>query len=330
MLNASALIKKTSKTTSLPEFGGQKLFGTDDSEKEQETLTFALDQYNKLLQEERICCKGILSIANWNCVDNVAVVAVKKGSSLQKFGYQSRDGIFLNPEETLFLIDQGILELVHDGLPISLHEAYMLLVPLLPSYEYYEVYAYLCRLGYIVTRYKKRNTFVEGGMEDEKESKWGKGLGSPMKEENDKEKTDEESLEPMASGYVKNLWLGNPGEIPCLRPSEATSTASVLSKLQIMELFKLKDISCSNNEPLQWKIDFDVYLSLRSKKEDLWTPRFRIVVCKYSDAPPTLYEMGCLTNESNGVNLKLAVVNDGTISFYGMFGVDIPSILTVG
>lgn len=277
---------------------------------------------------KRICYKGCLSTAHWDIEKNVAVLDIKKGSSMQKYGWQSKEGIFLHPEEALFMIDQGILELMYNKLPVSLHEAYILLLPLLPSYEYYEVFAYLCRLGYVVKRHSKQNKLAES-RDGESESKWGRGLGSPVKE--NVPDVNDETAEPMASGYLKNLWSEYPDQRPCIRPSEATSTAAVLSKLQVMELFKLKDIEyLEDGEPFKDKIDFDVFLSLTSKNQQLGRPRFRVVVCKYCDPPPTLYEMGCLTNESDGVSLKLAIVNDGTLTFFGIFDVDIPTILTVG
>lgn len=315
MLDAYSLVKKNAKPTSLPDFGGQKLFGIETSEEERHRLNSALEQFKNVVKEERISYKHSLSVADWDLTENIAVVDIKRGNNLQKYGFQTREGIFLNPEEALFLVDQGILELRHDGLPLSVQETYILIVPLLSSFEYYEVYSYLCRLGYIVRRYKKKEKKEDVDEEEE----------IVQKEENI---DNEESIEPMASGYVKNLWCSEPDERPCIRPSEAKSTASVLTKLQVLELLKLKNITYDDERPLKHRIDFDIYLSSSLKK--LGKPRFRVAVCKYGDTPPSLYEMGCLTNETDGVSLKLAVVNDGTISFYGMFGVDLPTLITVG
>lgn len=40
--------------------------------------------------------------------------------------------------------------------------------------------------------------------------------------------------------------------------------------------------------------------------------------------------MARLKKQSNGVNIKLAVANQGTVSFYGLFEVDLPTLVSFG
>ena len=40
--------------------------------------------------------------------------------------------------------------------------------------------------------------------------------------------------------------------------------------------------------------------------------------------------MALLKKQSNGVNVKLAVANQGTVSFYGLFEVDLPTLISYG
>lgn len=332
------------KSSTLPELTSSKLFGIDPSEEEKQRFNQVLDNYNEILHEERVCHKKTLSVARWDDTLNLAVVEQVKGTNPVKFTFQNKDGIFLNPEDALFLMDQNLLELFYQDVPLSLHEAYMLLVPLLPSYEYYEVFAYLCRLGYVVKRHKALTQQQQPQQVDEQqhgleeaeensESKWGKGLGSPAKDDIiiDESPDTQETAEPMSSGYVKNLWTEYPDVQPCIRPGEAFSTAAVLSKLKVMEMFRMNDIKFPETDSSpSHRIDFDVFLSIKARKKCESRPRFRVIVCKYDDSPPTLSTVARLTQESHGVSLKLAVVNDGTVLFYGMFGVDLPNLITVG
>jgi len=338
-MNAVQLIEGSSKLRTLPtpDFTSAKLFALAESREEKQLSKSVLENYQKILQAERICHKSTLSIAHWDEVRNIAVVDVPRGGNLHRFSFQSKEGTFLYPEDTLFLIDQGLLEVLYKELPLSLKEAYILIVPLLPSYEYYEVFAYLCRLGYVVKRNRKHHPQVTDPYDTSDKtngdngSKWGRGLGSPVCEETMKEYEMEDDAEPMSSGYVKNLWSEYPDKKPCIRPSEALSTAAVFSKLQVMKLLRLRDINhdmyqCSTDHD----IHFDVFLSRKMKKQNEDRPQFRVVVCKYEDPPPSVITLVRLTKESDGVSLKLGIVNDGAVSFYGMFSTDLPNLTTVG
>lgn len=62
--------------------------------------------------------------------------------------------------------------------------------------------------------------------------------------------------------------------------------------------------------------------------------KLRLLYClcfhRYHDPPPTLLDMARLKKQSNGVNIKLAVANQGTVSFYGLFEVDLPTLVSFG
>jgi len=323
MLSAAEIILQSKKDSSLPDSGGQKCFGFNNTEEHQQSVKHALDELSKFLHEERICRKSLLTTAYWDDKNNQARVEIKKGSSFAKFGYQTRDGMFFNPEETLFLVDQGLLELSYDNLPLSLQEVYMLIVPLLPSLEYYQVYAYLCRLGFLVKRYY---AFI-GPLEERSDLSVDDEI---MKSEQDMLEVGE-NFEPMSSRFLKCLWEGEAKNLPLIKPSEAKNTAAVLSKLQVVKPIKLKEAfkSCDYNHG-SFEIHFNVYVSKQQKKSELSNPNFRIVVCRFCDPPPSLFDISKLSQQADGVHLKLAVVNQGTVSFYGMFGVDLPTIISCG
>ncbi|CAN7943955.1 unnamed protein product, partial [Ixodes pacificus] len=56
----------------------------------------------------------------------------------------------LHPLETLFLVESGQLTLKRDGVPVSLPEAYELLLDGRDDMDQYRVYAHLLRAGYVV------------------------------------------------------------------------------------------------------------------------------------------------------------------------------------
>lgn len=323
MLSAEELMHHGSKEAKLPETGGIKYYGPEESDEQKTSVKKALDQYHQILHEERICRKSNLSVAHWEQSNCLAVVTVRKGSSFHKFGHETKEGLFLHPEEALFLLDQGLLQLKHDNFPLSLEEAYILLIPILSSLEHYQVYSHLCKLGFVVTRFKK-----SGSTSRSSNCKWGTLRESSTHSKVKDTDASYRSLEPMASGHAKELWTKD--QYPLVRPGEATSTTSVLSKLQVNEQKHLKEVS--NDVSLSacattYNIDFDVYVGKDLKKSDLGMPNFTITVCRYCEPPPSLLEISILSRMSEGAHLKLAVVEQGTVSFYGMFGVDLPTLV---
>lgn len=336
MLSAQEILNEGNKPTSLPETGGLKYFKFDQNDNEQiESVGNAIGNYSQCLKEERICRKMNLSVAAWNGETKLALVTTLKGSTLQKFGFQTKDGKFLYPEECLFLIEQGILELFLEDISLSLQESYMLLLQHQPSYEYYQIYANLCRQGYLVTRYKE-------GIRDENliekiPHKWDRTDTTDevsLENENPTNAEIKDSNSPLETGYMKELWKR--GSVnPLIQPSQATSTATVLSKLQLSKIVQLKDLSStknSTNVSTKHEINFDVYTSKELRKQtknNTALPQFRVVVCKYDEKPPSLFELSRLTQNSEGVHLKVGVVHQGTVTFYGMFSTDLPLVISV-
>ena len=332
MLSAKEIINEGNKPTSLPETGGLKYFKFDSNDNEQiESVENALGNYSQCLKEERICRKMNLSVAAWDNETKLALVTTMKGSTLQKFGFQTKDGKFLHPEECLFLVEQGILELFFEDISLSLQESYMMLLQHQPSYEYYQIYANLCRQGYLVTRYKE-GIFNENDIQNIPH-KWDKTDSTEECFANENSTIAEnKDLSTLETGYMKELW--KKGSVnPLIRPSQSTSTTAVLSKLRLSKIVQLKDLSSTENavNP-KYEIDFDVYTSKELRKQtkkNIALPQFRVVVCKYDEKPPSLFELSRLTQDSEGVHLKVGVVHQGTVTFYGIFSTDLPLVISV-
>ncbi|XP_044759640.1 uncharacterized protein LOC123317270 [Coccinella septempunctata] len=93
---------------------------------------------------ERRCArsKGI-----W--LEDVALCRVTKvvGNILKNFGFQDKSGIYLLPEETLFLVEQNKLELMNKTEQVSIYEAYTLIMKNI-TLKKYRVYKNLVEQGY--------------------------------------------------------------------------------------------------------------------------------------------------------------------------------------
>ncbi len=121
-------------------------------------------QLTRLEKRRAQLCKAIsaprtsrpkhMSIADWLPAVGRAAVRVQHGNSVMSMG-DFVDGVqHLRPEEALFLLDRGTLELRHHGRPVSLQHAWALLfsLPDALSVEHYLAYAHLRRAGYVVRR----------------------------------------------------------------------------------------------------------------------------------------------------------------------------------
>ncbi|KAJ8037601.1 tRNA-splicing endonuclease subunit Sen54 [Holothuria leucospilota] len=114
-------------------------------------------QQREMLDEKRVARFGNLSIGDWNADLELIEVKSEKGKFWQTMGYNSGSKKYLYPEEGLFLMELNMFELLHQGVPLSLQQAFELLIPSEFSIEEYQTYAHLMRLGYITTRFTQRD-----------------------------------------------------------------------------------------------------------------------------------------------------------------------------
>ena len=99
-----------------------------------------------------------LGLAEWIPELNVAKI-IEQGKFMQTFGFSHELGFHaLYPEEALFLLDVGDIELKYKEALLSLQDAIMILATVQPggslcTLDEYSVYSHLCRMGYRVQRY---------------------------------------------------------------------------------------------------------------------------------------------------------------------------------
>jgi len=91
-------------------------------------------------------------IADWQPDTCTTLVAVIRGPHAATMGHLRDGKLHLLPEEALFLVDRGALQLRVGGVPASFQHALALALQAGVSLDEYLVYAHLKRLGYIVNR----------------------------------------------------------------------------------------------------------------------------------------------------------------------------------
>ncbi|CAH1154653.1 unnamed protein product [Phaedon cochleariae] len=135
---------------------GTKLFfkATTAEDRERiETNQSSLENVLRQLRVERRCAR---SRAEWCPNLNMAKVTKVVKGLLQNFGYQDKNGIFMYPEEMLFLLETNRMEVTYKNLPLTVQECYNILLHN-NDFEFrkYLVYKKLVLNGYRVVSYKE-------------------------------------------------------------------------------------------------------------------------------------------------------------------------------
>ncbi|NXU54162.1 SEN54 endonuclease, partial [Turnix velox] len=92
--------------------------------------------------------------AEWKPGQGIVELRTPAGKFWHTMGFSERGKQCLLPEESLYLLECGSLQLFYKDLPLSIQEAYeMLLCQETMSLPHYQVYSHLKQLGYIVLRF---------------------------------------------------------------------------------------------------------------------------------------------------------------------------------
>ncbi|XP_046875095.1 tRNA-splicing endonuclease subunit Sen54 isoform X2 [Hypomesus transpacificus] len=153
ILSPSELFAARSRSHKIP-VRGQKEFLPSDSRKQRERLQQSLDEHWSLVSEERVERLGNLVKAVWLPSESVVELQSPAGKFWQTMGFSARGKQCLHPEEALYLMECGNLQVFHRDLPLSIQEAYeRFLSSRTVSLQQYQVFGHLKRLGYVVNRF---------------------------------------------------------------------------------------------------------------------------------------------------------------------------------
>ncbi|KAM9296222.1 tRNA-splicing endonuclease subunit Sen54 [Gastrophryne carolinensis] len=149
------LFAARSREQSLPQRShGQKDFLPDSSKSQEDNLQICRTEQWELLREERVERLGSLGRGVWKPKEDLVELTLPAGKFWQTMGFTEGGRQCLLPEEAVYLLECGTLQLFYRDLPLSVQEAYeRLLYRGSVTLPHYQVYSHLKRLGYIVTRF---------------------------------------------------------------------------------------------------------------------------------------------------------------------------------
>ncbi|XP_013002492.1 tRNA-splicing endonuclease subunit Sen54 isoform X2 [Cavia porcellus] len=151
VLSAPELLAARSRSQKLPQRShGPKDFLPDGSAAQAERLRQCRQELWQLLAEE-----GSLVAAEWRPEEGLVELKSPAGKFWQTMGFSEEGRQLLHPEEALYLLECGSIQLFYEDLPLSIQEAYQLLLTGdTVTFLQYQVFSHLKRLGYVVQRFQ--------------------------------------------------------------------------------------------------------------------------------------------------------------------------------
>ncbi|XP_032285810.1 tRNA-splicing endonuclease subunit Sen54 isoform X1 [Phoca vitulina] len=156
VLCARELLAARSRSQKLPQRShGPKDFLPDGSAAQAERLRRCREELWQLLAEERVERLGSLVAAEWRPEEGSVELKSPAGKFWQTMGFSEQGRQRLHPEEALYLLECGSIQLFHQDLPLSIQEAYQLLLSEdTMTFLQYQAFSHLKRLGYVVRRFQ--------------------------------------------------------------------------------------------------------------------------------------------------------------------------------
>ncbi|XP_033827670.2 tRNA-splicing endonuclease subunit Sen54 [Periophthalmus magnuspinnatus] len=153
VLTPSELFLARSRSHKIP-VRGQKDFIPDGSEEQKQKLEQALNEHWSLISEERVERLGSLVKGVWIPEEQIIELQTPAGKFWQTMGFSAKGKQYLLPEEALFLMECGNVQVFYQDLPFSIQDGYEnFLSSKSITFQQYLVYGHLKRLGYVVLRF---------------------------------------------------------------------------------------------------------------------------------------------------------------------------------
>ncbi|KAM9346280.1 tRNA-splicing endonuclease subunit Sen54 [Symphorus nematophorus] len=153
ILSPSELFAARSRSHKIP-VRGQKDFFPDDSDEQKQRLKQSLDEHWGLISEERVERLGSLVKATWIPSEKIVELQSPAGKFWQTMGFSANGKQYLLPEEALYLMECGNLQVFYQDLPLSIQDGFeKFLSSSTVSLQQYQVFGHLKRLGYVVHRF---------------------------------------------------------------------------------------------------------------------------------------------------------------------------------
>uniref|UniRef100_UPI0037E85BE2 tRNA-splicing endonuclease subunit Sen54 n=1 Tax=Semicossyphus pulcher TaxID=241346 RepID=UPI0037E85BE2 len=153
ILSPSELFAARSRSHKIP-VRGQKDFFPNDSDEQRQRLEQSMEEHWSLISEERVERLGNLVKAAWIPSKQIVELQSPAGKFWQTMGFSANGKQCLLPEEALYLMECGNLQVFYRDLPLSIQDGYeKFLSSSTVSLQQYQVFGHLKRLGYVVHRF---------------------------------------------------------------------------------------------------------------------------------------------------------------------------------
>ncbi|XP_078808071.1 tRNA-splicing endonuclease subunit Sen54 isoform X2 [Oryzias latipes] len=153
VLSPSELFAARSRSRKIP-VRGQKDFFPDESEEQRQRLQQSLDEHWSLVSEERVERLGNLVKGVWLPCRRLVELQSPAGKFWQTAGFSADGKQYLLPEEALYLMECGSVQIFHEDLPISIQDGYEAFLSAdTVTLQQFQVFGHLKRLGYVVHRF---------------------------------------------------------------------------------------------------------------------------------------------------------------------------------
>ncbi|KAI9237657.1 MAG: hypothetical protein BYD32DRAFT_291530 [Podila humilis] len=266
------------------------------------------DQYQAyfhILEEERRAAERTYSRAVYEPDLGLFRISVNRGNHFVSMGHTLHGQIYLYQEEALFLVDRGSLLAEHRGVDMTVQQMWSVYLQQAEerqqrfsgaarAMDLYVTYAYLKRLGFVVTR---PGTYHYAGEV---------ALG-------DTTTADQKQVVPTGSltglwSTVAAMWRGRAKSLfhalglwfapwrlfsnelnrPLVSNSDQLTYGEILEKIQIIPSIRLASVTDAS-EPKKAMVDFEVYKPAGAfKKRQPGTPDYRVVVVEAGVPLPAL------------------------------------------
>ncbi|EPX70441.1 tRNA-splicing endonuclease subunit Sen54 [Schizosaccharomyces octosporus yFS286] len=311
---------------------GEKDFEPDGTLKQEGVLEVSRKAMYDALSVERLISFKHVIIGVWNCEKKMACVEKVHGPFFKTMGQgDSKNRVWLLPEETLYLVERGSMECwTSQGVPMSLQSLYTATIPSCGSLENYLVYAHLRRCGFSVVRSQQVERNYDNLSKSTESARvwlWSLGMKKALS----------------AFHYLSfiKLWRPKFTKGYGLLPNRTyRDFKQIYEDIQIISGYSPKPHSLEETPAAPFHLTFDVYKPTEIfKKSALKEPDFRIcVVDAQNTKVPTCMQLNSLfgivpvqENPSRHMMQKLkegkrniifAVVDYGVISYVRFSDVD--------
>ncbi|XP_071551329.1 uncharacterized protein Tsen54 [Panulirus ornatus] len=157
--SGETLFRSRGRDQALP-VTGEKQAEVSESWLENKRLDSLLQDHQSLLAEPKFARRDQLACGEWLAESRMVRVVHETGKFWQYMGAETDIGKCLYPEEALYLIDTGELEVTFGGVALSVQQAQTLMLEDAHHLDQYHVYAHLSRTGYKVVRHQTHLVFT--------------------------------------------------------------------------------------------------------------------------------------------------------------------------